>query len=229
VQFITKPEGPGWRFRRTNKKGLIVIMKTFVKNVFIGLCITASIILVSSSLQAQVLAHSGDVAGYAGYLYVSNFSNTLSVCGSSCSAVSDNHGIYGANGGYNITPYVAVLGDFSYVPVYSGGGVTVSTELYGGGVRLNMNPNSKVVGYGIFTVGGDRLTGSESGSSTSVSGYSISFGGGASCYLGPHWGVRPEFRYLRPEYSVQGVSFSFNSVAMTGGVFYQWGGMAKRK
>jgi hypothetical protein len=195
-------------------------VKTFVKNAFAGLCFVALFLLVSASAQAQVLAHSGDIAGYAGYVHVSDTHHIASL--------SDNHGIYGVNGGYNITPNITVLGEWNLVPLYSGGGETIRTQLFGGGARFNMMPDKKIVPYGVFNVGYDRLTFSGGGSET-VSGYYFGVGGGASCYLGKNWGVRPEFRYVRPEYSSGGESQSFNSIAMTGGVFYQWGGTGTAK
>lgn len=204
-------------------------MQTLVKNAFVGLCFSVSILLVlAAPARAQVVAHSGDVAGYAGYFYVSDVTTPdgTPVIGNGGPG-SNNHGIFGANGGYNVTPYITVLGDFSYVPLYSSGGDTVNTQLYGGGVRFNLNPKSRVVGYGIFTIGGDRLSASDPSGSESADGYSISVGGGASYYLGSHWGIRPEFRYVRPEYSYKGASLSVNTIAMTGGIFYQWGGHGK--
>ena len=202
-------------------------MQKLFKNALIGLFVSAFILLVSSApAGAQVLAGSGDVAGYAGFIYVSNFSNTITTsCDPSCPATTDDHGMYGANGGFSPVPYITILGDFSYVPLYSADGLSAKTELYGGGARFNLNPRSRVVGYGLFTVGGDHLTlAASGGSSASASGYSLGLGGGASCYIGHNWGVRPEFRYLRLDYSSNGASQSFNSIAMTGGVFFQFGG-----
>ena len=197
-------------------------MKTFVKNVLVGLCLTATILFVSSvTARAQVMGHSGDIAGYAGYLYVSDQNHDIST--------SDNHGIYGFNGGYNVSPYVAIIGEYGFAPLYSQSGDSVHGQLYGGGARFNFNPNSRVVGYGVFTVGGDKFSLSGGGTSESINGYYFGFGGGASCYVGKNWGIRPEFKYLRPEGSSGGVSQSFNSFAMTGGVFVQFGGTAKKK
>jgi hypothetical protein len=193
------------------------IVKTFVKYAVAGLCFAALFLLVvSAPSRAQVLAHSGDVAGYAGYVYVSDPNQQISF--------SDNHVLYGANGGYNVTPYVTVLGEWGYVPLASFSDVSVKTQLFGGGARFNLTPGKKIVPYGVFNVGGDRLALSESGFSGSANGYYFGFGGGASCYVGKNWGVRPEFRYVRLEYN----SLGFNSFAMTGGIFYQWGGTGKK-
>ena len=193
------------------------IVKAFVKNAIAGLFFSALFLLVMSSpARAQVLAHSGDVAGYAGYVYISNMGD-----------ISNNHGIYGANGGYNVTPYITVLGEYNYVPLGTVLSDTFKTQLYGGGARFNFTPSKKIVPYAVFNVGGDRLTVSAGGSSASVNGYYFGFGGGASCYLGKNWGVRPEFRYIRTEYGED--IGSFNSVAMTGGIFYQWGGTGTAK
>ena len=78
-------------------------MKTLVKIAFVGLCISAFLLMVSTSaVQAQVLAHSGDVAGYGGYGYVGNL------------GVSSNEPLFGASGGYNVTPSITVLGEYTY-------------------------------------------------------------------------------------------------------------------
>jgi len=194
-------------------------VRTIVKNAISGLCIAASFLLISSTLRAQVLARSGDVAGYAGYLYTNNI----------IPGVSNNHGVYGATGGYNITPYITAYGEYGFAPLYSESGDTVHAQIYGGGARFNMTPDKKVVPYGVVSFGGNRLTVNIGGSSVNFNGYYIGVGGGANCYVGKNWGVRPEFRYLRNEFSSGGESVSFNDFAVTGGVFYQWGGTGKRK
>ena len=194
-------------------------MKTFVKNAVAGLGIAALFLLVSASSQAQVLAHSGDVAGYAGYLHVD----------SDLSLQSHNHAIYGASGGYNVTPYITVLGEYGLAPLYSESGYSIKTQIYGGGARFNLTPGKKLVPYGVVTFGGDRITWSYSGSSESYNGYYIGVGGGASYYVGKNWGVRPEFRYVRAEFGEYGTNETVNAIAVTGGAFYQWGGTGKKK
>jgi hypothetical protein len=84
-------------------------------------------------------------------LYTSNL-------GGSGSGISNNHGIYGVNGGYNVSPYIAIIGEYGYSPLFSQSGDALHAQLYGGGARFNLNPKSKVVGYGVFTVGGDKFT-----------------------------------------------------------------------
>ena len=191
-------------------------MKLFIKNALAGLCVCATILLISSSpARAQVLGHSGDVAGYAG-LYYTGTTEANSLCGDSSDCpIGNNHGVYGANGGYSPSPWVTIIGEYGFVPVYSGEGVTIHNQFYGGGARFNLNPKSKVVGYAIFTAGGDKASESVTGEgSQSNSGYSLSFGGGASCYIGHNWGVRPEFRYVRSEYSAGGTTLGFNNFGM---------------
>jgi len=178
-----------------------------VKNTFVGLCIAVTLLLVSSTtVQAQVVAGSGDVAGYVGYFHMK---------------LPTNSAIYGATGGYNVTPYITGLGEYGYAPVSSG----IHVQIYGGGARFNLMPNKKLVPYGIFTGGGNRIAGGGGGDN----GYYISVGGGASCYLSKNWGVRPEFRYLRNDFTEGGSSISLNDLVVTGGVFYQWGGKGKKK
>ena len=192
-------------------------MKTSVKNAVAGLALSALILVVMSApVQAQVLAHSGDIAGNVGYLHV-NWNTFLP---------SDNHAVYTINGGYNVTPHVEVLGEWAYGPLASVSGETVRTQIFGGGARFNLTPNKKVVPYALVTFGADRNTTNFIGN---FDGYYYSVGGGASCYVGKHWGVRPEFRYVRAEFGVGGVSESANAVTAKGGVFYQWGGTGKKK
>jgi hypothetical protein len=83
-----------------------------------------------------------------------------------------------------------------------------------------------MVPFALVTFGGDRNSTNFAGD---YNGYYYSVGGGASYYVGKNWGVRPEFRYVRAEFGVGGVNESANAIAMTGGVFYQWGGKGKNK
>jgi hypothetical protein len=213
---------PNWTSPTTKGQKIV---KTFVKNAVAGLCVAALFLLVMSTpARAQVLAHSGDIAGNVGYLHVNWDSTFLS---------SDNHAVYRIDGGYNVTPHVTVLGEWAYGPLGSvsgSGDGTVKTQIFGGGARFNLTPDKKLVPYGVVTFGGDRNTWSISGvGSATYSGYYYGVGGGASYYVGKNWGVRPEFRYVRAEFGVGGVNESANAFAMTGGVFYQWGGKGKNK
>jgi len=196
------------------------IVKTFVRNAIAGFVIPALFLVVMSSpVRAQVLAHSGDVAGYAGYLHV-NWNHFLP---------SDNHAVYHIDGGYNLTPHVELLGEWAYGPLASESGTTLKTQIYGGGAHFNLMPDKKFVPYALVTFGGDRNTASGFGSSISYTGYYFGVGGGASYYVGKHWGVRPEFRYVRAQFGVSGVSENANAETIKGGVFYQFGGTGKKK
>jgi len=209
---------PNWTSPTTKGQKIV---KTFVKNAVAGLCVAALFLIVMSvPVQAQVLAHSGEIAGNVGYLNANWDSGTF--------LPSSNHAVYAINGGYNVTPHVEVIGEWAYGPLFSESGTTLKAQIYGGGARFNLSPDKKLVPYALVTFGGDRFTISESGSE-SFNGYYFSFGGGASYYVGKHWGVRPEFRYVRPEFSVEGDSESTNAFAVTGGVFYQWGGNGYKK
>jgi hypothetical protein len=178
-------------------------VKTFVKNAISGLCIAALFLFVLSvSARAQVVAGSGEVAGYGGYV---NINEGLG-----------NHAIFGGSGGYNLAPAATVFGEYSYAPV-SG----LHAQLYGGGARFNFLPDTKIVPYVVAAFGGSRL--SDSGGA--VNGWYAGFGGGVSCYLTPHVGVRPEYRWDRVEILGTGL----NANVFTGGVFYQWGGTGTAK
>jgi hypothetical protein len=194
-------------------------LKSFVKHVLAGLSLSALLFLVTTTAQAQVLAQSGDIAGHVGYVNV-NWNNLLP---------SDNHAVYRIDGGYNVIPYLTVLGEWAYGPLASEGGSTINTQIFGGGARFNLMPSKKLVPYGIVTFGNDRNTLSGGGSSTTYSGYYFGVGGGASYYIGRHWGVRPEFRYVRAEFNVGGVNETADAMAVTGGAFYQFGGKGGSK
>ncbi len=191
-------------------------MKTFVKNAVAGLWIAALFLLVlTASARAQVLAHSGEVSGYGGYSHIS----------SELPSIGTNHPFFGGSYGYNVTPAITVLGEYSYIPLGSEGGVSAKTQLFGGGARFNFLPATRFVPYAVVAFGGDRYTLSGGGSSESANGWYAGFGGGVSCYLGKNWGVRPEFRYVRQDYSGVGI----NSFQESGAFFYQWGGTGKKK
>jgi opacity protein-like surface antigen len=201
-------------------------MKLLVKNAFVGLCVCASLLLISSpSLRAQVLAHSGEVAGFGGDAHLGDGGG--------------NSPIYGGSGGYNIMPAVTLFGEYSYISLpkidcgpdtsYDGpDGCTASdhAQSYGGGVRFNFLTSKRVVPYGVFAFDGARSSVSAAGvGSNSVNGWDVGFGGGASFYVAHNWGVRPEYRYERIEFHSNGN----NTNLITGGVFFQWGGRAVKK
>jgi hypothetical protein len=185
---------------------------------------------------AQVQAHSVDLNGYGGWAHEGLGSITTS--NAQFDIPTANRAIYGGGAGYNVTPYVTIMGEYGYVPLESDGGVNLNTQMYGGGVRVNLTPHKSIVPYGVFNGGGDKLVGtccesitsrSYSYLAASANGYYIGAGGGADFYVGKHWGFRPEFRYLRNEFSYHGVDLSLNNFAFTAGVFVQVGGRSKKK
>ena len=195
-------------------------MKTLVKNAISGLCIAASFLLISSTLQAQVLARSGEVAGTVGYDYTNYYPPDGPTSTHFC----------GGSGGYNATPYISILGEYKYDPLsISGSPVTYYSQLFGGAARFNFSPSKKIVPYTIVGVGDYRFTASESGESVSFNGYYVNFGGGASVYCGKHWGIRPEVRYERQQGTFMGGSIHANVADVSGSIFYQWGGTGKKK
>jgi OmpA-OmpF porin, OOP family len=178
-------------------------VKTFVKNAVSGLFLSVLFLLVmSASARAQVVGGSGEVAGYGGMLHV----------------VGENHAYFGGSGGWNLAPAATVFGEYNYVP-WSG----EHAQLYGGGVRFNFLPATKIVPYVVGAFGGAEY----GGGGGSDHGWYAGFGGGVSCYLTKNVGIRPEYRYVRLDESGEGA----NSSVFTGGIFYQWGGkgIAKKK
>lgn len=181
--------------------------------------VLALALVCSSSASAQVLAHSGDVSAHYGYGY-GNYST-------SGVGATNNHQEFGFSGGANLSPSIAILGEYNYMPMGTYSGVSFKTQLFGGGVRVNFGDSGKVVPYALITAGGNRFTGAESGVSVSATGAYAAFGGGASCYLGKNWGIRPEFRYERQFLSFSGITSDTSVVVGSGGIFFQFGGQQK--
>lgn len=187
-------------------------------------------LLVSASAWCQVAPRLGDASYSIGYDHVGKGPNH---------DFSDNSGnsvTTGFNGGYNINQHIEAGGEFNFFndPQPSVGGANVGMHIlnYGGLARFNLMPESKIVPYGVFGLGGSHATAKASLGSASASvsenGYYLGFGGGASIYLGSNWGVRAELRDNWNHFSYQGSNNSTNAFAMTGGLFYQFGGTFKR-
>jgi len=188
-------------------------------------------LLMSVSAWSQVARGSGDASYNFGYDHVGKGPNN---------DFTDNSGnsvTTGGNGGYNINRYIEAGGEFSFFndPQPSVSGVNVGLHIldYGGLVRFNLAPASKVVPYGVFGIGGSHATAraslGSSSESVSENGYYVGYGGGASIYLSPNWGVRAELRDNWNHFTYQGSKNSTNAVAMTGGLFYQFGGIGRAK
>jgi len=205
------------------------IVQTFVKNAVAGLALSALILVVMSApVRAQVLAHSGEIAGTIGYDHTSI---TTSTGGSSGNPTSQY--FYGGSGGYNVTPYISVLGEYKFDPLVAPvrNTFTWHSQLAGAAVRFNFMPTKKVVPYAIVGTGYDRLTATIPGTYEYSDGYYVNVGGGVSCYLGKHWGVRPEVRYERQHttYGPADEILTANVVDVSGSIFYQFGGTGKRR
>jgi len=186
--------------------------------------------LASLSAWCQVAPGSGDTSFSAGYDHVGTGPNN------EFAIKSGNSFTTGGNGGYNINQCIEAGGEFNFFndPQPSVSGVNFGLRIlnYGGLVRFNLAPQSKVVPYGVFGIGGAHATARASQGSASASisenGYYLGGGGGASIYLGPNWGVRAEFRDNSNHFTYQGSKNSTNVITMTGGLFYQFGGAARR-
>ncbi len=187
---------------------------------FILAIMPVALLLVASAAGAQIAPHSGDVAFDAGYTNIgkgTNFNDT-----------TINRYTFGGSGGVNLNSYLTVIGEFNFFAMPPVDGVNENMTNYGGAVRFNLASKGKVIPYGIFGGGGDRLTASESGASASANGDYFGGGGGASIFLGRSWGIRPEFRFNRFNFTLSGVSANTNVLTASGGVFFQFGGTPKR-
>lgn len=173
--------------------------------------------LVAATAWSQVAPGSGDVSFNLGYDHFS----------------SANGFAWGGAGETALTQYIDLGAEVNdYRVSASESGATGSLHLidYGGLVRFNLVPDSKVVPYGIAAFGGSHASAGASADGFSVSvsagnGYYLGFGGGASFYVSPNWGVRAELRDNWNHIS----GGSLNAFAMTGGVFYQFGGHSAKK
>jgi len=202
------------------------IVKTFVKNAVSGLALSALFLVVMSApTQAQVLSHSGEIAGTVGYDHTSFTSNPVSI------AYPTSTHFFGGSGGYNVTPYITALGEYKYDPLNypASYAYTYYTQLYGGAARFNLTPSKKIVPYAIVGVGGYRITVSGNDMVKSYNGYYVNFGGGVSVYCGKHWGVRPEVRYERQHVTAGLQTVTANVADVSGSIFYQFGGTGKKK
>lgn len=173
--------------------------------------------VVAATAWSQVTPGSADVAFNLGYDHFS----------------SANGFAWGGSGETALTQYIdlgAELNDYGVSQSVPGASASLHLIDYGALARFNLVPNSKIVPYGIAAFGGSHATAGASAGGVSVSvsagnGFYLGFGGGASIYLGPNWGVRAELRDNWNHISGSGV----NAFAMTGGVFYQFGGHSGKK
>jgi hypothetical protein len=203
------------------------IVKTFVKNAVAGLVLSALILVViSAPVRAQVLAHSGEVAGTVG----SDYTSMTSVDPASDILPTSQYFLSGSSG-FNVTPYITALAEYKYDPLVavSGSPDKWHSQLSGAAARFNFMPSKKVVPYAIVGVGYYRLTVSFSGITQVADGYYVNGGGGASIYFGPHWGIRPEIRYERQHATYGSQIITSNVADESVSIFYQFGGTGKKK
>jgi hypothetical protein len=217
-------------------------MQTTLRNAFLGLCIGASFLLaLSYPLRAQgIAASSGDISGNVGF--------------SSLTGVDGNkHVNFGGSAGINLWRQITILGEYTYMPMGTltesstgGNGIpmpdfgSLSYQTIGGAARFNMSGSRIVIPYAIVGFGYARQSASATllpgagigvlgGSSSSYNGEYMNFGGGASIFLGKHYGLRPEFRYERQEFYASGNSAGQNVALGTVSFFYQFGGIGKKR
>lgn len=168
-----------------------------------------------------IAAHSGEAAGIFGYSHVDG-------------VTSNNHFAFGGSGSYNFSPVVAAGFEYKYTPLgsetISGASASAHLQTYGGVARFSFAKASSVVPFVLVGFGGvnEKAVASSGGISASAgqSGFYFAFGGGATIFAGPNWGIRPEFRYERQQFvtNSQFSSFGQNDVQGLVSVFYQFGG-----
>jgi hypothetical protein len=187
-----------------------------------SLCASVIFLLAASSLAlAQgIAAGSGEVSGTIGYARVNG-------------VTSFNHFAFGGAGIYNLNQIVAVGFEYSYTPLgseaISGANASAHLQTYGGVARFSFSESSDVVPYALVGFGGvdEKAVASFEAISASASqkGYYYAFGGGVTIYVGPGWGIRPEYRYERQQFvaNTRFDSFGQNDSQALVSLFYQFG------
>ena len=177
----------------------------------------------AATTQGGVAGGSVDLAGNVGWSNLEGADNNY-------------HINYGGSGGYNISPWLTVLGEYQFLPMgsvtdtSSGTAITAhaSYDLYGGAARFNFSGSKRFVPYGLVAMGGARLKGQAprkaSASRPRSTVTTSALAAEHRSILGRNWGVRPEVRYERQVFSVAGTASSQNAVLTSCGVFFRFGG-----
>jgi hypothetical protein len=195
-------------------------MQSVVRKIFVGLCVSALLLLVASApLVAQVVAHSTDVAGFVA-------DRNVSVPGT-----WGDYPYFGGSAGYNVNRSFTVLGEYAFMPMGSVSGISFKQQQYGGAVHYNLLNVGRVGSYFVVAFNGDRFTESDSGASISANGYDVGFGGGWIFFCGNNWGIRPEVRAVKQHIGELDPPLGPGLVYASGtvSVFYQFGGRGKKK
>ena len=194
-----------------------------MRSLYKSLCASTAFLLVLSSpaLAQGIAAGSGEVAGTFGYAHVDG-------------VTSYNHFPFGGSGIYNLNQVAAVGFEYSYTPLGSetimGANASAHLQTYGGVARISFSESSDVIPYTLVGFGGidGKSVASFEGisASTGQKGYYYAFGGGVTIYVGPGWGIRPEYRYERQQFvaNTRFDSFGQNDSQALVSLFYQFGG-----
>jgi hypothetical protein len=154
---------------------------------------------------------------------------------------SNKHFNFGGEYAYNFNPKLAILGEYTYLPL--GKTQTSSTlfsnsskgydQIFGSGVRYSLKSWRQLRPYAVVGAGFIHRSEDFQYTSTSIhptaNGYNVDAGGGVSVYLGKDWGVRPEVRWDRFDLYQNSSHLSVNYLQVSGMVFYQFGGRGKKK
>jgi opacity protein-like surface antigen len=195
-------------------------------------CVTTVFLLAFSSpvLAQGIASGSAELNGNVGFSSLKGVDN-------------DHHAVFGFSGLYNLNPTVAVGFEYNYQMMGSEtiAGVTGTEhlQLFGPVARFSLTQSSRVVPYALVAVGGASLHAVASANNLSISasqsGFYFGFGGGATFYAGTNWGIRPEFRYERQQFSSTSIdgysvgSFGQNDAQGSVALFYQFGGKRRSK
>ena len=177
--------------------------------------------MISAVARAQATPGSAFVSANIGYYHTA-----VTVKGEGME--NFNRYTVGASGGYNLTKYVGVMGDFNYQPMQNRDIQNLYTLSYSGGARVYAPAYELAIPYAVVTVGSARLTSTAAATNTSYNGVAIGMGGGALVHVGNNWGFNPEIRYQYSKFNNTGAGdLQPNTILMTAGVFYEFGGAKK--
>jgi opacity protein-like surface antigen len=200
--------------------------KSKMRYLYMSFCASVVFLLAVSSpaLAQSIAAGSVEASGTFGYARVDG-------------VTSNNHFAFGGAGIYNLNQIAAVGFEYSYTPLGSEtiSGISASEHLqtYGGVTHFSFCESS-VAPYALVGFGGANLKAIASyegmSASASQSGYYYAFGGGVNIFVGPRWGIRPEYRYERQQFNGTNVggmlvgAFGQNDSQALVSFFYQFGG-----
>jgi len=190
------------------------------------------LLTLSTPLRAQVLAGSGEVSANVGFNNLS--SSVLKAYNATTSGLNKENVQFGFGGGYNLTKYIAIGGEYEYLPMFSpmaGYTGSMNSQAYGGAARFSLMSDGKFVPYVVAGGGGTHVSWTGANPTTANGNY-FGVGGGVSIYLHHNFGIRGEYRWNHDSQTISELgNKSVTENVSSGAVafFYQFGGKQSTK